>query len=204
MSAVPVSPYLADFGPGSDLAAGIATALGARKASNAELAAAAVEKARAEGQESGRAAARAELERKLTEQKAAHEAELARARLAWISQESSKLAERVTLGLRDVETKIADAVSRILHPLLAEQIRQRAIESLRAELDVLLRSGAGVTLQVSGPADLLDGLREQLAGRVESVAFVPGESVDVRISSGDTVLETRLGAWLDGIREATR
>jgi len=202
MSALPVASYLIDFGRDGDFAAA-ATALRGRQAAP-DADAARIEAAHASGFESGKAAGRAELERKLEEQKAGHEAQLARARRTWASEEGSKLAEQLSGGLREVETAIADAAARILHPFLAAAVREQAIASLRAELEVLLQKDAGIQIGVSGPEDLLHAVRAQLAGRTEAVTYLPGEGIDVRVSVGRTVIETRLKTWLEKIQEAMR
>ena len=55
-------------------------------------------------------------------------------------------------------------------------------------------------------ANLLEALRvriaDQLAGKAGSVGYRTSDRPDVRIVAGQTVLETRLGAWAAKIEEA--
>jgi hypothetical protein len=203
MSAVPAASYLADFGcravvdahlaPGSDAdrAAASAAEVGAR-----------IEAAHASGFEDGKAALRAELERKLEAQRVANDARLASERQAWVSAEAGKLAERLTVGLTELEGRIADTLARILQPFLGAELRRRAIGELRAELEALLRKHPGIECIVSGPEDLLDELRRHLAGKTLTVTYRIAEGVDLRVEAGQTVLETRLGVWLARMQEA--
>jgi hypothetical protein len=57
---------------------------------------------------------------------------------------------------------------------------------------------------VTGPEDLLQALRDQLAGKACAATYLPNSRADVRITVGQTILETRLGAWAAKIQEALR
>ena len=196
MNALPVASYLANFGVDSAVPASRPDSAAAAAAIEAQ-----VESAYANGFESARAASRAELERKLEEQRIAYDARLAHERGVWVSQVSSELANRLNSRLGELQTDIADAVARILLPFLAADLRRQSMTSLQAELTALLRDDAGIELTISGPEDLLEALRQQLAGRAKAV-YQPSESVDVRITAGRTVIETRLGMWLTKMQEA--
>ena len=57
---------------------------------------------------------------------------------------------------------------------------------------------------MTGPEDLLQALREQLSGKACAATYLPSGEPDVRITAGQTILETRLGAWAAKIQEALR
>jgi len=202
MSAVPASAYLVDFGADPELGANPAFALLPRIATSAD--AARLEQARADGFESGRAAGEVALDARLAEQRAAFERQLAAERKAWACQEGEVLAQRLSAGLKEIEAKIADATARVLAPFLTAELRRQAVADLRRDLEILLAKEAGIALSISGPKDLLDALRSQLADGLGAIAYLPNEACDVRVSAGQTVLQTRLEGWVGKIEGAVR
>ena len=110
----------------------------------------------------------------------------------------------MTAGLGALEAQIADAAARVLAPFLDAQLCRQAVAGLRAELEVLLAKDAGLSVSISGPEDLLEALRKDLAGKAGAVTYVAGNGCDVRISADQTLLETRLAAWKASIEEAVR
>jgi hypothetical protein len=213
MSAMPVAPFLSEFGSAAPVIAprdaGFAP-LGrgpaADGATHAVVAAERLEAARASGFASGEAAAEAALEARLAEQHEAHARELAAARLAWATGEAQRLADALASGLRDLEARIADAAARALVPILRAEVGRQAVDALGAELGLLLGRDGGVNLDISGPEDLIEALRAHLAdgsaGKAVRVTYRPGGGPDIRIAAGETILETRLGAWAAKIEEA--
>lgn len=211
MSAMPVAPFLSEFG--SPVAARrdarfvpLGRGGGAGNAMGADAEPDRIEAARASGFASGEAAAKAALETRLAEQREAHARELVAARQAWVSGEAQRLAERLAASLGDLEARLADAASRALAPVLRAEVARQAIADLSAELELLLAKEAGIAVTISGSEDLIEALRgrlaDELAGKALSVTYQPSNAPDVRVVAGQTILETRLGAWAAKIREA--
>ena len=212
MSAMPVAPFLSEFGGAAParrdapFAPFGSEAGAAGKSARAGSMVDRVEAARASGFASGEAAATAALEATVAGLGEQHALELAAAREAWVRGEADNLAHQLAAGLRDLETRIADATARVLAPLLRAEVVRQAITDLNSELARLLANAADVSLSISGPEDLLQALRvqlaDQLAGKTVSVDYRQSEEPDVRIVAGQTVLETRLGVWAAKIGEA--
>ena len=80
----------------------------------------------------------------------------------------------------------------------------KAIDDLVESVTVLRAQEKSTVIAVSGAADLLQALRARLAGRFDNIAYHPGQACDVRVTVGQTVLETRLGAWMARIEEAVK
>jgi hypothetical protein len=195
MSAVPVASYLTEFGRDGE------APLGRR---NADDASARIDAAHADGFESGKAAAMAALEARLEEQRASFARQLASERQAWVVEEAEKLAQRLSAGLGELEARIAETTARVLEPFLSAELRRQVVAALRADLEALLTQEPGISISVTGPEDLLQALREQLSGKACSATYLPSGEPDVRIAAGQTILETRLGAWAAKIGEAVR
>ena len=99
---------------------------------------------------------------------------------------------------------MADTTARILKPFLGAELQRRAIADLVESLTVLRAQEKAAVISVSGAADLLEALRARLEGKLDNVAYQPSQACDVRVTVGQTVLETRLGAWMARIEEAVK
>lgn len=202
MSAVSAARFLADFGADGDARA--PRAGGAPVQNDSAAAAAKVDEAFARGIDDGRAAAESEFEAKLEEQKAEFAAQLAAERLGWAAATGEELANRVLAAVQEFEGRVADTTARILKPFLAAGLHHQAIEELKASLDMLMATDSGVSIAISGPADVLEALRGSLAGKAATFSYTPSDDCDVRIVAGQAVLETRLKGWMTKLDEATR
>jgi hypothetical protein len=203
MSAAPIARYLLELDVGDDASAASASRPSAGKPSTAGKAAM-IEEAHAAGFESGKAAAEAQMAGKLEEWEALHRKELASAREAWTHQEGGRLAEQLVKGLEELEARLADTTARILKPFLAEELQRRAIADLVESLTVLRTQDKAAVISVSGAADLLEALRARLDGKFDNVAYHPSQTCDIRVTVGQTVLESRVGAWMARIEEAVK
>jgi hypothetical protein len=172
-------------------------------ASFAAKAASKIEEAYQSGLSAGHEAALAEIEARLAEQRAQYEKQLALERLGWVSREAEPLGEKIGAGLKQIETRLTDIVARILRPFLRDAVHRQAIAELCESLESLIGANEGITLEISGPEDLLHVLRGKLSSRNVAALFTPSDSVDVRVVAGQTVLETCLGTWMKRIEERT-
>jgi hypothetical protein len=195
MSAAPIAHYLLELDAGGDASAAPASSA---------TAAAMVQEAHASGFESGKAAAEAQIGGKLEEQELLHRNELASAREAWTRQEGGRLAEQLMKGLEELEARLADTTARILKPFLAVELQRGAIADLVESLTVLRAQDKAAVISVFGAGDLLEALRARLDGKLDNVAYHPSQTCDVRMTVGQTVLESRLGAWMARIEEAVK
>ena len=160
--------------------------------------------AHAQGVEEGKAAAQAEWQAKLEEQRAYYEKQLAVERLTWAGREADRLAEQLDRGLEEMKARIADAAAVLLKPFLIAAVHQRAIADLVQAIETVLVKDEGVTLEIAGPDDLLQLLRERLSGRNMALLYTASEGLEVRVIAGQTILETQLVAWLAKVEEALR
>lgn len=202
MIAVPAARYLADFGADGDARA--PRAGGAPVQNDSVAAAARIDEAFARGIDDGRAAAESEFETKLEEQRAEFAAQLVAERQEWAAGTGEELANRLLAAVQEFESRVAETTARILKPFLAAELRRQAIEELQSSLDMLMATDSGVSLSISGPADVLEALRGQLSGKTATVTYTPSDDCDVRIVAGPAVLETRLKGWMAKLDEAIR
>lgn len=163
-----------------------------------------INEAHAAGVAEGRAAAAQEWSRKLEEQRAFHEKQLSVERLTWANREADKLTEQLSVAVQDIETRIADTVADLLKPFLTGALRQRAMTDLLKAIDTVLMKDEAITLDIAGPEDLLQLLREKLSGKNMALHFTPAEGPEIRVVAGQTILETQLASWVAKVEEALR
>lgn len=196
MSGVPVARFLIDFGakpPPVDVTeAALPELSGFSDAHWAER----MEEAYARGIEEGRRTAESDTAVQLAEQQAASEQSIAAAREAWAQEAGSRMAALIGDAVVEMENRLAEAVEHVLRPFLAQAVRDQAISQLRTVLQDLVGNNPGLTLEISGPEDLLDAVRQCLPPSLTTVSFVANDATDVRIKAGSSLLETRIAAWL--------
>lgn len=195
-AAFPVRHYLTEISGDVSRQLGEAARMGRNAGSDVE---ARLEEARVRGVQEGRAAAEAAHVAAFAAQKAAFEAKLAAEREQWAAAEGARLAELLTAGLLDIEQKISDRVGRILAPVVAAEVRRGAVASLAETLRGMVLKGTYARLNVSGPPDLVAALEAQLGDAREALRFDVSEGVDLVVNADDTVLETRIGAWVQAL-----
>jgi hypothetical protein len=81
-------------------------------------------------------------------------------------------------------------------------MQRKAVADLVESLTVPQAQDKAAAISICGAADLLEALRTRLDGKLGNVVYHPGEGCDVRVAVGQTVLETRVGAWMARIEEA--
>lgn len=194
-AAVPVRHYLTEIA--GDGARQIADArLGRNGEADIQ---ARLEEARARGAREGRAEADAEHSADLAQREAEFAARLAAERQRWASEEAARISELLSAGMLGVEKAISEQVARVLRPLVPIEVRRAAVDSLAQTLADMLANGTYARIKVSGPGDLVDALSAKLGEARQAVHFETSNSVDVVVNADDTVLETRIGAWVSAI-----
>ncbi len=167
-----------------------------------------VETAYARGVEEGKATAQAQfevrLEARLAEQKQAFEKEVVTLRETWRSEEVAQIARQITAEMTGLQDRIAKTVEHLIKPFLAKAICDRAIGELRSTLEQLVATSPGIELEISGPENLLGGIRATMPGTLAAVSYIANDACDVQVKAGQSLLETRISAWLKQIEWGER
>lgn len=197
MSALPVARYLKELsGDGSRRSERLFAPPGVEEAADIELR---ISEAHARGVAEGRAAAEAEFAVAAAAQVAGFEEKLTAERARWAEEQGATLGERCASALDEMEQRLSHTVGELLKPVLSESVRSRALEELTAVLHGMLSKGEYAKVVVSGPSDLLGAMETRLAGSHSGMSFVPSDGTDVSVSVDETILETRIGAWIGTI-----
>jgi hypothetical protein len=206
---IPLSHVLADFGrpapaptpreePGQIAPAATAGILAE------EQAASMVDEAFARGERAGRAAAAADLEKRLSEAKASAEERLAAEQQRWKSEHADELAARLASGIEELESRIASAAARVLTPFVTAELRTGMIDALGDSIRTLLSGGAKAALRIRGPQDLLAELRSKLGDVSVTIEWEESRDADVRVIADQTMIETEIQKWTDRFAETGR
>jgi hypothetical protein len=197
-NALPVAYYLKDLG-------GEAAGRGGRGIYGAgQDGASEVEKrisdAHALGILEGRAAGQVDNEKALSSQAAQFERKLAAERQKWSAEQGARLGEAVAKAMQDIEQRIADQVGRVLKPVVSERIRNRAVEDLALSLNGMVAKGEYAKITITGPGDLLSAIESRL-NDLDGVSFIVADGTDVTVEADETIVETRIAAWVEAIEE---
>ena len=201
MRAHPIGRYLVRFDADDPVAPPPPFLFVAPAVDPALVVAAERESAYAEGHEAGVAAERLEAEAARGLARTAFDAELAAARAAWVSEEAQRLADRLGEGWAALTADLSHCVEQVLRPFLSVAVRDKAMADLGGTLARLGDDDA--MLRIAGPADLLQAIGDAAAcgGRVD---FEVDANVDVKVVAQSTLIETRIGAWVErlhGLKE---
>jgi hypothetical protein len=158
-----------------------------------------IEQGRLTAFEDGREAARAEFEAERANLRAAVAEEIAKARSIWTAEEGARLTLAHRAAIEAFETRCAQAVANILRPFTTTLVIGRVTELLVQNLEVLFASRTPSLFEISGPADLLDALREKFADRDAAIVYKPNDRIDIRVRVDDTIIETQLGPWMKAL-----
>ena len=143
-----------------------------------------------------RADAEWQLTEALAEQARSLRYEQETARKAWVEDQSDRLAAAIETRFAALGEHLGVSAARALRPFLVERLVDRSVDDLAGCIERLLTDGTAPTLEIAGPADLLDRLAEKLGGHADAIAFRPGNQADVVVTAGETLIETRLREWV--------
>lgn len=153
-----------------------------------------------------KAKAAAALETALSAARVAHEELRRKERAEWVATESKRLTGQIDSALADLADEVSESMTQIFAPFLKSAIRDRAMGDLRETVLAMIAETDEARIDITGPQDLIDAMREAVASiapeRAGRIAFTVSDSVDARVVVGDTVYATQLAAWNQRIESA--
>ncbi len=150
----------------------------------------AIEQARAQAREEAVAAHAEELTRLQEE----FGQRLIAERAEWVEQQAELLAGQITDQFEKLGLDLTEKLYAHCRPVLAAIARNQAIADMVQILNEVVENSCGV--EIHGPPDLTEKLRKQLSEKPFSVSCHAASTPDVSIKVADTLIETRLAAWL--------
>ena len=153
----------------------------------------------------GYAAGLSEGDAKLAEERVRGAIRLGEERAKWSDQQAVLIVNGFTAACRELEMNIASSVARILQPFLADAVRDKAVAALVQQISALTSSSPVPVFRISGPSDLLDLVKAQLdTERRMAIEYQVTDTLEIRVVADQTVIETRMSAWIERLKEARR
>jgi len=141
----------------------------------------------------------------LAEERVRSAVRLGEERAKWSDQQAVAIINGFSTACRELETNIASSVARILQPFLADAVRDKAVEALIEQISTLTCSSPVPVFRISGPGDLLERVKAQLAtARRTGIEYQIADTLEIRVVADQTVIETQMQAWTARLKEARR
>jgi hypothetical protein len=151
----------------------------------------------ARGREDGLAAGRAEAsDRHAAELAAAHE-QAETQRQEFHINEYMEFEGAIRSGLRQIETNVGAAVTRILAPFLSQAAVERAVDELSASIARLCAGGSLGLIKIRGPERVLSLLRPRIGDLPVEVEYVEDEGIEAVVEANATQIVTQLRPWAE-------
>lgn len=133
--------------------------------------------------------------------KDAHGQEIARLQ-AEIGEKSGDL---IVARFEQMEQQLVEltssVVARILGAALTDDIQQKALETLSAEIANAVRDRETVRIRVHGPLSLFESLQARLGKHADRVEYTETGNIDLTVAIDDALFETRLSDWSAALAE---
>jgi hypothetical protein len=152
------------------------------------------------GKLEGYAAAIAEYEQKLADERSRSADQLAQERQKWLDETAGKIVDGVKDVGNQLEAKIAQVVGRMLEPIVTNVVQKQAVATFVEQISSLPTDGRRPAMRISGPADLLDSVRNKLGVKAMAVEFRATQAAEVSVAVDDMVLETQIKLWAERLK----
>ena len=154
--------------------------------------------------EEGRSAATLELQDiHLAERAAAdelHQNEI----MALKDQFFTELGEKIEANCRVIRSEIAERltnqVTQALIPVLTEKLAKLAATELADKVISLFNQPGGISLVVHGPTHLFEIFNERMSIAGFDLHHIESDDIDLTVEFDDSVMVTRIAAWVDAPR----
>lgn len=154
------------------------------------------------GRAEGSGEARAALEAELTCLREEYECQLEALRSKLSLEQAQLLGEMAADAIKRFEERLSLQIAPIFEVLLAEKMRNEAVEDFAQRFAKLATEGE--TLEISGPPDLIARFRSRSECLPNDCRFKETTAGELSFSYGDHVLATRLAPLLDELKMALR
>jgi len=165
----------------------------------------------ARGYEEGKASARAATDAEIAELTAAFDQQIEEVKTAFSRDVAKKLSIELQQQLEEIHQALEGQVVAALLPMLRHSLSESVVRQLAEALRDLAKGSEAVTVELSGPEDVIDQVcarvREFDPGRAadEHIMRIPtGGAIEIQASVNGTLIESRLENWSRKFEEALR
>ncbi|MGH6859049.1 MAG: hypothetical protein ACRECY_02265 [Phyllobacterium sp.] len=163
-----------------------------------------VKEAFSAGRESGQIEASVLFDAEKTRLEREMQERMTAAETLFVEQMGARLEAQVSQGLDRVSGEVSRLLSVILTPLIEDEMRARTIGAFKGEVERLVSGLEAVDVVITGPSHLLDGLRKANDADADRFTLVEAEQAELSLKLDNVVVETRLGRFIDQLREHRR
>jgi hypothetical protein len=150
--------------------------------------------------EEGRAAAKAEFNDILEQERQEFLQRLEAERNSWASEEGNRLSEQFCSAIQDLTTNLESNLEQILEPFVVQSVRRKMLSSLIEQLRSLLADRDHPVIQLSGPMDLLEVVCTELNNADLATVVTEVGGIDVKARLETTLIETSIQEWLQRLQ----
>jgi hypothetical protein len=148
-----------------------------------------------------RAAVAAEFNALLEQERNGFEERLAAERVLWADEEGARLAEQFHGALGECSIAVRSALECLLRPFVTHAILERSLADFMDAMRGALADRVNPVIQLYGPSDLLEIVRERLAQENISASATRMDTIDVKAIIDQTIIETRMKEWINRLRD---
>jgi hypothetical protein len=150
----------------------------------------------------GYAAAAAEYEAKLNDERERFNARLEEQRCDLLNENAANIANSVLEVGSQLEARIAGVTARVLEPLISNAVQRQAVAGFVEKLSSFTTDGRRPALRIKGPSELIELVRSKLGARSIALEFRAEPVAEVSIAIDEIVLETQVKIWADRLKLA--
>jgi hypothetical protein len=156
------------------------------------------------GRSEGYAAALAEFEQKLTDEKHNLSLQLGEERRDLQNGLAAKIASDIEQVGSQLEAKIAGVTARILEPFISSAVQKQAVTTFVEQLTSLISDSRHPVVRITGPSDLLALVRSKLGVRSIAVELRAASVAEVSVIVDQVFLGTQVKLWAERLKFAVQ
>ena len=169
-----------------------------------------IEDAYARGYAEGQSATQSKLEAQIAELTASCEARISEVERTFSRDVSEMLGRESRQQLARIHALLEEQVLNVLVPVLRRTLSELSIREIAAGMRTLANDGSAVVIELSGPQEIVERVwqsyQELEPGNASDaepvVRFTPGDALEVECRVNGTLIQSRLGEWINKIDEA--
>ncbi|MEQ8448956.1 MAG: hypothetical protein RIB97_04645 [Nitratireductor sp.] len=124
-----------------------------------------------------------------------HAAEVAALQAGIGEQLGTAIRDRFEAAEKRLLDLTAEVVSRVLGPVLAEDLQHRSVARLAEIISAAIRDTETAKIRVHGPMSLYQALETALGDQAALLEFTESNGLDLSVDLDGSVYETRLSEW---------
>ncbi|EEE44993.1 hypothetical protein [Roseibium alexandrii] len=132
----------------------------------------------------------------LQQERERHASDLEEERIRFEMRESANVAAAIDGFLEITEKRLSYSVSKLLMPFLKQSTIDQLVKAFAKQLTQLAEVPGGTSIRMRGPETLVAQVLQQLPDLKDHIQVQHADQVELEAFFDETVIETRLGAWL--------